>query len=381
METILAVIFDFFTSPIPFVQGDLPFTPLQLLLFFVIPTTAVIVAYRLAILGIRKILERVKLDDDGKKKVLRWSRFVLRTLSIAVISLFALRMFGSEMVHYLQLFYGILSEPFFESGNTRISIITLLLTMPIFYFASWVSRVVKSFIDSNILSSLSIDDAQRFSVSNLIRYGSMALVVIIGLSIVGINLSSLAVIFGVLGIGLGFGLQELVGNFFAGMTIFVTRPIKEGDRILVGENEGTVTHIRLISTVVNTITNESLIIPNRVLINSSVHNFSFKDKKIIIKNPVEVSYSADIDRALEVLREVGRKNPYGLMVPEPEARLMSFNSSGIGLVLFTWIGDATQKLNAVSWGNLEIWRAFKKEGVEIPFPQVDVHIKETGASI
>jgi potassium-dependent mechanosensitive channel len=154
-----------------------------------------------------------------------------------------------------------------------------------------------------------------------------------GLSIIGIDLSALTVIFGVLGIGLGFGLQNVVSNFFSGLIIIITRPVKEGDRILVNGIEGTILQIRILATVINTLTNESIIVPNSKLVQESVHNFSFYDPSIIIKNDIGVSYSSDVDQVLSVLQGVAEGNPFrssicttdrSLMI---ECYLLTFSSS------------------------------------------------------
>ena len=212
-------------------------------------------------------------------------------------------------------------------------------------------------------------------MSNLARYAVMAIVAVIGFSVIGINLSSLAVLLGFLGVGIGFGLQNSVANFFAGLIIILSRPIKEGDRILVNEYEGTVHQIRLISTVINTITDETIILPNSQIVDSYVYNYSYDDISIIICNPVQVSYSSDLDQVELVLREVAGKCPYAYPGRDPRIFFRSFDDSGITVSLCTKIRDAREKNFALSWTNLEIWRAFKAAGIEIPFPQRDVHVR------
>jgi len=158
--------------------------------------------------------------------------------------------------------------------------------------------------------------------------------------------------------------------------IFFERPIKEGDRILVNELEGDVIQIKLRSTVINTLTNETIIVPNSQLVGNSIHNYSYHDRRIVIVNNVQVSYSTNLDRAMDVLAEVAVRNPSSLKVPKPIVRIVAFRDSGIEIALWTWIDEATYKLAALSWTNLEIWRAFKSAGIVIPFPQVDLHVKE-----
>jgi len=200
-------------------------------------------------------------------------------------------------------------------------------------------------------------------------------VLIVGLSIVGIDLSALAVIFGVLGIGLGFGLQSAVANFFAGIVIIFSRPIKEGDFILVNNYEGTVEHIRLVSTVINTITDETIILPNSQIVDNYVHNYSFDDIAIVLCVEVQVSYGSDLDRVKAVLLRVAGRNPYAKEGDEGLVLFRSFDDSGITVRLCSNIRDAREKNRASSWMVLEIWRAFREAGIEIPFPQRDVHIK------
>ena len=205
---------------------------------------------------------------------------------------------------------------------------------------------------------------------------ALVLAILIGLSIIGINLSSLAVVIGALGIGIGFGLQNVVANYVAGLVIFFERPVKEGDRILVNGLEGDVVQIKLRSTVINTLTNETIVVPNSQLVGNSIHNYSYADRRIVIVNKVQVSYSTDLDRARQVLLEMAARNPHALKEQAPGVRVAEFQDSGIELVLWTWIGEATNKLAAHSWNNLEIWRAFKQSGIVIPFPQVDLHVRE-----
>ncbi|MEW5816882.1 MAG: mechanosensitive ion channel domain-containing protein, partial [Spirochaetota bacterium] len=221
--------------------------------------------------------------------------------------------------------------PFFVSGSTRISFVTLILTIPVLYAANWLGKHIRTFFEKSVLDRLSLDESKKFSISSLVRYGLMILFVIIGLSIIGIDLSSLAVIFGMLGIGLGFGLQNVISNFFAGIVIILSRPIIEGDRILVKQYEGTVVKIKLNSTIINTLTNETIIIPNSRIIGENVYNYSYQDKRIIISNRVQVSYSSNLDKVLGLLVDVGLRNPCTVKDTEPIARVESFGDSGIDM--------------------------------------------------
>lgn len=368
-------ILDFLNSVIRIGSEDFPFTWGAFLLQFVLPVIVYVVFYKLVLLLYSRLIRKSAIKEKPKQTLFVWIRRILRILFVILIGILIGRLFGAKILNYLKLFYQVLSKPFFQSGNTKISVITILLTIPIFYLASWASKGIRNFLDRTLMDRVTIDDAKRFTITNLIRYGVLIIVLLIGLSIVGINLSSLAVIFGVLGIGLGFGLQNVVANFFAGIVLILTHPIKEGDRVLVLDSEGVVVKIRMLSTVINTIKNETIIVPNSQLTSDKVYNYSYDDRSIILENQVEVHYKTDLDKALELLIAIGERNPHRVPSKKPVARVSSFESSGILLKLFTWIEDVNDKFDVLSWVNLEIWRQFKKEGIEIPFPQVDLHFK------
>jgi small-conductance mechanosensitive channel len=354
----------------------LPFTLLEALLTTVLPVVLLMLLRPLISALVRRLFKRADLKDETRARLSRLGRRSWQVVFWVTVLALAGRLFGAESLSYLGTFLGVLNQPFYSSGGTEISVVTLLLLIPIFYAASWASRAIRRAVDRSILDRLSLDPAHRFSVSSLLRYAVMIIVLLVGLSIIGINLSSLAVIFGVLGIGLGFGLQSTVANLFAGLVIILSRPIKEGDRILVNGYEGTVTHIRVINTVINTITNESLIIPNSQIVDNYVHNYSFDDPSIWICTPVQVAYSSDLDLVQRVLLSIPAQNPYAVSGTEGHFFVRSFDDSGITVSLCTEIRMAREKNYAISWTNMAIWRRFKEEGIEIPFPQRDVYVKQ-----
>jgi small-conductance mechanosensitive channel len=363
------------TSPIPVGDTSLPFTPLETLLGFIFPVIVLVLAGRLGRRVLSRRLERSKWSEETRHRFVLWAHRIYRGATVLVIAGLVGGLFGAEILTYLGKALSVLREPFYSSGNTEISVVTLLLLVPVFYVATRLSRLSRTVTNRALSERIALDPARRFSISSLVSYAVMGLVVIVGLSIVGIDLSALAVIFGVLGIGLGFGLQHSVANFFAGIVIIFSRPIKEGDFILVNNYEGTVEHIRLVSTVINTITNETIILPNSQIVDNYVHNYSFEDISIYICPEVQVSYSSDLDRVEEVLKRVARENPYAKAGDEGLVLFRSFDDSGITVKLCSEIRNAREKNRAVSWMIREIWRAFRAAGIEIPFPQRDVHIK------
>lgn len=365
----------FFHSSLQIGVIELPFTLMELLLNLVLPLLLVTAVYRILVVTIRKFLKRSNLKENNKQRINGWLKLVFRLLYIIVVVLLIGRLFGARIFDYMRDFYGVLNEPLINSGNTRVTFITILLTIPVFYLASWAGKVTKRVMHNSFLSRVGLDEAQQFSAISLTRYTVMVLVLLIGLSIIGIDLSALTVIFGVLGIGLGFGLQHVVSNFFSGLIIIITRPVKEGDRILVNGIEGTILQIRMLATVINTLTNESIVIPNSQLVQESVHNFSYYDPSIIIKNEIGVSYSSDMDLVLKVLQDVAERNPFRHDNKRCWVYLKEFGDSSVNFTVYTWIISTNNKFEAHHWNNLEIWKQFKEHGIEIPFPQVDLHQK------
>ena len=368
-------VLQFLTKPLRL--WGIEFTTLDILLKIVLPLVVAVVLYKLILFLVRKIVYRqTRLEEDDKGKILRTLRLILRLVVLLAITGLILNFLGPGIVRFAAVLWTVLTTPFVTAGDTRITIITVLLALPVFYAATWASRLIKGFIDSSILQRLTMAEETKFTISILIKNAVLVVAVLVGFSIIGINLSSLVIVFGALGIGIGFGLQGVLADFFSGFVLIFERPIKEGDRIQVGEMEGEVIQIRLRSAVINTLTNETIIVPNSKLITGTIHNYSYMDERIIVRNTVQVHYRTDLQRAIDVLLSVNENSPYGLDDPAPEVRVLEFQDSGILMELRTWIAKATDKYQALAWINFQIWKHFKEEGIQIPFPQRELYIKQ-----
>ena len=252
----------FLYQPLRLGALSFPFSLVELLVEWVLPAVGVWLFLFITFRIVRRAILRVQPEDFHNKSVLKWTRRIFRLVALLVLFGLSVRLLGVELLRWVGIVARILSQPFYSAGNTEISIVTLALVVPIFYLAGWLARVSRRMVKRGVLKRMQLDRARQSSVLNAVQFGVMIVMIAIGLSIIGINLSSLAVLFGVLGIGVGFGLQDVVGNMFAGIVIIFARPVKEGDRILVDGIEGTVQQIKLIHTAVNTITHETIIIPN-----------------------------------------------------------------------------------------------------------------------
>ncbi len=196
------------------------------------------------------------------------------------------------------------------------------------------------------------------------------------LNAVGINLSSLAVFGGALGVGLGFGLQRIASNFISGFILVFDRSIKPGDIITVGDKFGWVEQLNARYVVVRNREGVDTLIPNENLITSEVINWSYADTNVRMIIKVQISYNDDPEQALALMLDCAKVSPRILTEPPPTVRLMAFADSGIELQLRVWIADMEKGTGEIrSAINLAIWRTFKENNITIPYPQRDLHIK------
>ena len=269
----------------------------------------------------------------------------------------------------------------FAVGKQKLTLWTLLqgiaAVLATLLLALWVSGLV----EARLLASQGLDSNLRFVLARFARALLIVLAVLIGLPAVGIDLTMLSVFGGALGVGLGFGLQKIAANYISGFIILLDRSLRIGDIIAVGNERGQVTKITTRYTVLKSLTGVEAIVPNEVLVSSIVENESYTDPKVRIAVPVQVGYQCDIERALAILVEAAAAQPRVLAEPAPAALVAAFADSGINLELGFWIADPETGIGAVrSEINLAILRAFRAEGIEIPFPQREVRMLGTASA-
>lgn len=253
-------------------------------------------------------------------------------------------------------------------------IIKFLIILSIFLF---LSRILKKKFLTKILSKFKIEHGLQFTLIRITQYIVVAIGFIVAFQFIGVDLSGLAVVFGFLSVGIGFGLQNIASNFMAGLILLFERPINVGDRVTVGEKEGDVMNINIRSTTIRSLTNISIIVPNSEFISSPVINWSLGDSKIRIDLDVGVSYDSDLELVLSTLKNVAVNNKEVMETPEPEVNFVSFGDSSWNLQLRFWINDPKRFYYVRSDINCEIVREFRANGIEIPFPQRDLHIRSS----
>jgi small-conductance mechanosensitive channel len=268
----------------------------------------------------------------------------------------------------------VLHYTLFELNQTPVSpasILMFILVVVVFYL---LSRLVRRILKSGLFSRLEIERGSRFVVTRITHYVIMTLGAVVAFQFVGINLSGLAVIFGLFSVGIGFGLQNVTSNFIAGIILLVERPISIGDRVTIGDTEGNVKEIKIRSTAIQTLNNITYIVPNSEFISSTVINWSLGDPKIRLDIPVGVSYSENPEHVREVLLKVAHDHARVMKRPEPRVLFREFGDSSMNMELWAWVKEPHEHRIIRSEIYFAIFKAFQKAGIQIPFPQRDVHI-------
>ncbi len=263
--------------------------------------------------------------------------------------------------------------PLGKDGFSLLDALRMMLTMVVFVMAgAWLGAVTTR----RLMSSTGLSIGLRVGVAKFIRLFLVLLAGLLGLNAIGIDLAALTVFGGALGIGLGFGLQRIAANFVSGFILVGDRSIRQGDVITIGERFGVVKELRARYMVVRDRDGVDTLIPNENVISAEVVNWSYSDRSIRLKLPVQISYQDNPREALSLLLQAAAGHPRVLKEPAPASRVMSFGADGISLELRYWIRDPEDGINNVrSDLHLAIWDLFAEAGITIPYPQRDVHLK------
>lgn len=269
-----------------------------------------------------------------------------------------------------------------QAGSARISVWSVLkvvFTVTLFVLAAlWIAR----WIERRLMSMTAVAISMRIGLSKFIQAGLIGLSILLGLNAAGLDLTTLNVLTGAIGIGLGFGLQSIASNFVSGFVLLMDRSIKPGDVISFSGTTGTTTEafgwvqeLRGRYVVVRDRDGVETLVPNQHLITNPVINWSYTDPRIRLKLPVRVSYDCDVEDALAVLTKAATDHSRILHDPAPVSRLMAFGDFGFDLELRFWIADPQEGVNNVrSDVNRAIWKLFQQHDIRIPVPQHEVSL-------
>tara|TARA_A100001015_G_scaffold321302_1_gene451335 strand:- start:5726 stop:6601 length:876 start_codon:yes stop_codon:yes gene_type:complete len=271
-------------------------------------------------------------------------------------------------------FLALANHSFLKIGQQDISIKVMIVFFALIFGFSWLSKWIERFIHKTLLYK-DIDPGIKGSFERFSRYFVLIAGVLISLSSIGINLTSLTAFGAVIGVGIGIGLQDITQNFMSGFIILLERPIKKGDIVQVGDTSGRVLDIKARSTLVLTRDDVVMIVPNSDFITKQVVNDSFSGNKLRLHIDIGVSYSSDVDKVTEVLMQVASKYDKILKSPPPTVVLKDFADSALIFTLRIWTQELWFSDLLLSDLRYEIVRQFHATGITIPFPQRDLHIK------
>ena len=266
---------------------------------------------------------------------------------------------------YTSSVFELLNYNLFTLGEAKITPLTLIYIALLAGLLIYLSGKLKHQMEKRLLARLRLDAGAQHAIGTITRYVVLLVGSLVILQTVGINLTTLNVLAGAVGIGIGFGLQNIANNFISGLIILFERPIKIGDRIEVQGITGQVQSISARSTVVRTNDNISIIVPNSKFISENVVNWSFAGNRIRFRVPVLVAYGSDLEVVTKLLIEVAAANEDVVNDPPPTARLLRFDDRGIFFELRAWSRTRVQHPGAFKSAlNFEIYRRFVENGIE-----------------
>ena len=258
-----------------------------------------------------------------------------------------------------------------------LTLVQIFLLVALLLGVFWISARTKSFLFNRFLVNSGLDRSLQYAISQIVSNIVLVAGVFIVLDNAGIHLGTLTVFAGAVGVGIGFGLQNIASNFISGLVILAERPITIGDRVEVAGVAGQVQQIRARSTVILTNDNITMIVPNTKFIDSPVTNWTHGDPRVRFRIPIGVAYGSDLEKVRNALLEVARENSHVLPQPEPTVFLETFGESSINLELVVWSKEMSYRPRRFrSDLNFAIAQKLRESGIEIPYPQRDLHFRD-----
>src|SRR5467141_703898 len=259
----------------------------------------------------------------------------------------------------------------------KLSLLQIFLLVALLIAVFWISSRTKRFLFNRLLAQSGLDRSLQYAIAQIVSNIVLVVGIFIVLENTGIHLAALTVFAGAVGVGVGFGLQNIASNFISGLVILAERPITIGDRVEVAGIAGQVEHIRARSTVIRTNDNIMMIVPNTKFIDSPVTNWTYGDRRVRFRIPIGVAYGSDVTKVRELLLAVARENPHTLKEPAPGVFLDQFGDSSIDFKLMVWSSEMSARPSRYrSDLNFAIVEKFREAGIEFPFPQRDLHIRD-----
>lgn len=314
--------------------------------------------------------------DDEEDVVGFWTELAVDSLLFIAILPVLLAIGGMHWSEIQALTLALLAG--ITIGNLTLSPANILTALVVALIILLGTRITQRVLDRRVLPMARVNPGLRYSLKTLVGYVGLIIAVVAGVSTLGIDLSSLALIAGALSVGIGFGLQSIVNNFVSGLILLIERPIKIGDWVVTNSGEGVVRRINVRSTEIETFDRCSIIVPNSELISSAVQNWTHRDNLARIRVIIGVTYDADPRDVHDILAGVVDAYEACLKYPEPLIYFTDFGDSALVFEVRAFIRDANASLSTKNELRHRIFAALKEAGIEIPFPQRVVHMQSSG---
>lgn len=367
-----------FSEIISFIQSQLQYTMLEvagvrltvesLVIFLGVSLAFILLGRFLVRRLVLKLFDYIEVDDQFTRRVSNYSFYLVVLFGITV----AFQMSGIDIFRVAN---NILGFTLFEINDRPISlrsIIKFLILVGVFIV---ISRLIRKRFLQRFFDYLKLEEGARYTFSRIIHYTILLLGSILAFQAIGISFSGLAVVFGFLSVGIGFGLQNITSNFISGLILLFERPIQVGDRVVVGDVRGDIEEINIRATKIRSENNISIIVPNSEFVSSNVINLSHDDPRILLEINVGVSYNSDLDLVIKTLDEIAADNKAVMKEPRPQVHLTNFGDSSWDMQLRVWTFNPKTLRQVKSDINCEIVRRFRKAKIEIPFPQRDINFR------
>jgi small-conductance mechanosensitive channel len=334
---------------------------LGLVAFVALFSAGLLVARALQSAAVRRFFARFKIDTN-------FVAIVTTILSLAALVFFTISAINAAGIPLPW------SQPL---PGISLSLVQIFLLIALLMVVFWISSRTKRFLFNRFLVNSGLDRSLQYAIAQIVANVVLIVGIFVVLENTGIHLGALTVFAGAVGVGVGFGLQNIASNFISGLVILAERPITIGDRVEVAGIAGQVQQIRARSTVIRTNDNITMIVPNTKFIDSPVTNWTYGDPRVRFRIPVGVAYGSDIDKVRQTLLAAGRENPNTLQDPAPSVFLDKFGESSIDFELVVWSSEMSYRPRRYrSDVNFAIEKKFREAGIEIASPQRDIRIRE-----
>jgi small-conductance mechanosensitive channel len=265
-------------------------------------------------------------------------------------------------------------ERLFTIGGTDVTVASIIAALIVIAFTWGVSLMLQRVL-TRAFRRRGVDQGVQYAMNRLLHYLVLAVGLFVALDNLGFSITALAGLGAILAVGIGFGLQNIAQNFVSGIILLLERPVKQGDFVEVGDTRGTVRSIYSRATVITTLDNVDIVVPNGQFITEPVINQTYSDRFVRVRVNVGVAYGSDVDLVRRTLVRVAHEQPEVQRRDETKVQFQNFGDSSLDFTLIFWIQEARDQMDVASDVRFAIDAAFRREGIHIPFPQRDLHLK------